>query len=478
MITTSDDTICAISTPVGTGGIAVIRISGPNAFEITDSIWEGKKLSEAASHTAHLGMIIDDRLPDKVLDQCVATVFRAPKSFTGEDVVELSVHGSRFIQHQMLDLLISKGCRLAERGEFTRRAFTSGKIDLTQAEAVADIIAAESVATHRMATQQLRGSFSKRIDALREQLIELSALLELELDFAEEDVEFASRSKLKQLAIKIHDEVSKLHSSFSTGNAIKNGIPVAIIGATNAGKSSLLNAILGDDRAIVSDIHGTTRDTIEDSITLGSNIYRFIDTAGLRKTEDKIEQLGIERSHKAIEKASIVVAVIDIAQSYESIIKDMSNLATELNGTNARIIVAFNKCDTLHNNLANENDGGKLCKELAKYALAQGYKEYIFISAKKHIGIDDIKDCITKYSDNIINDMQSDIIVTNVRHAEALSHAMSSTQRIINGLENNLSGDFIAQDVRETIYHLASITGAITTDGLLSHIFSHFCIGK
>ncbi|MDE6323883.1 MAG: tRNA uridine-5-carboxymethylaminomethyl(34) synthesis GTPase MnmE, partial [Paramuribaculum sp.] len=298
---TPTDTICAISTPPGVGGIAVARISGPDAFEITDRIWKGRKLSETTTHTAHLGTLLN---PDgSILDQAVATIFRAPGSFTGENVVELSVHGSRFVQRELLKNLVSAGCRLAKPGEFTRRAFVAGKMDLAEAEAVADVIASDSRAAHRIAISQMRGSYSEKLSSMRQKLVDLAALLELELDFSEEDVEFASREKLLKIARQVHDEVKRLARSFSAGKAIKDGIPVAIAGHTNAGKSSLVNALLDDERAIVSDIHGTTRDTIEETLELGDYLFRFIDTAGLRQTTDRIEQQGIERTRQMIDRA-------------------------------------------------------------------------------------------------------------------------------------------------------------------------------
>lgn len=292
-----EDTICAISTPPGVGGIAVIRISGPQAIAVADRVWHGKSLSETAGHTARFGRITDPSRGGEMLDEAVATVFRAPASFTGEDVVELSVHGSRYVQRRLLEMLTGNGARLAEAGEFTRRAFANGKMDLAQAEAVADVIASNSRASHRLAASQMKGCFSRRLEELRDKLLDLASLLELELDFSEEEVEFASRERLREIATEIHSEVSRLEKSFSAGSAIKDGIPVAIVGPTNAGKSSLLNLLLGEDRAIVSDIHGTTRDTIEDTLEIGDYLFRFIDTAGLRDTSDPIEALEIGRAH-------------------------------------------------------------------------------------------------------------------------------------------------------------------------------------
>lgn len=333
----TNDTICAISTPHGSGGIAVARISGPEAFAITDKIWKGKKLGDVKSHTVHLGEVMDS--DGAVLDQAVAAVFKAPASYTSEDTVELSVHGSRWIQRELIKSLIKAGARLAERGEFTSRAFAAGRFDLAEAEAVADLIASSSRAAHRIALNQMRGSVSKRLDKLREDLIQLASLLELELDFSEEDVEFASRERLLALATETKNEIERLVGTFNTGSAIKDGIPVAIIGRTNAGKSSLLNALLGDDRAIVSDIHGTTRDIVEDTLEIGDYLVRFQDTAGLRQTDDAIERIGIDRSYKAACTARIVIHVMDGTAAESNDCSDISDIEPN------RIITVFNKID-------------------------------------------------------------------------------------------------------------------------------------
>ncbi|MDE5672061.1 MAG: tRNA uridine-5-carboxymethylaminomethyl(34) synthesis GTPase MnmE [Duncaniella sp.] len=354
------DTICAISTPSGVGGIAVVRVSGSDAFNIVDTIWRGRRLTEATSHTAHLGDIIDPENQEEPLDTALATVFRAPRSFTGENVVEISVHGSRWIQRELLNLLIRQGCRMAEAGEFTRRAFANGRLDLAQAEAVADVIAASSRSAHRLAASQMRGDFSKHISELRDQLVEIASLLELELDFSEEDVEFASRSHLKNLAELLLAKISTLVSSFSTGSALKDGVPVAIIGEPNAGKSTLLNVLLADNRAIVSDIPGTTRDTIEDTMEIDGVLYRFIDTAGIRETTDAVENLGIERSYSAISKARIVIWLVTPDMSPERFIDFRKSISTHLTD-GAKLIIAVNKIDTLvatdgHNSSPAENE--------------------------------------------------------------------------------------------------------------------------
>lgn len=461
----NDDTICAVSTPAGIGGIAVIRLSGPRALEIADRLWLGKPLSDAASHTAHLGRIIDPT-DSSELDQAVATVFRGPHSYTGDDTVEFSVHGSRWIQSQLLQLLCDAGARLAEAGEYTRRAFTAGHLDLTQAEAVADIIAGDSRAAHRIAVNHMRGGISSRLSELRDRLLEIASLLELELDFSEEDVEFASRAHLRRLAKEVAAEVKRLHSSFRCGAAIKEGIAVAIAGATNAGKSSLLNAMLGEDRAIVSDIHGTTRDTVEDSITLGDYRFRFIDTAGLRHTDDAIERLGIDRSHTAIAKADIIIAVADPAAPFDD------SIAEAIRDSHATAtILAINKIDI----------ATPAQTEALRQSVATALPDIatVCVSARHGLGIDQLKqqliDAATSFGGT---DTDSRLLITNARHARALADASQSIARVIEGIDNGLSGDFIAQDLRETLHHLGTITGAITTPDILSTVFTRFCIGK
>ncbi len=452
-------TICAISTAPGVGGIAVARVSGPEAINIVDKIWHGKKLADVASHTAHLGNI-DDR-SGNTLDQAVATVFRAPASFTGEDVVEISVHGSTYIQAELIATLVAAGARLAEPGEFTRRAFTAGKMDLAQAEAIADLIASQSRAAHRVAMSQMRGGVSKRLAQLRDQLIELASLLELELDFSEEDVEFASRTRLIDIAQQIYAEVTRLHKSFDAGSAIKNGIPIAIVGDTNAGKSSLLNALVGDERAIVSNIHGTTRDIVEDTVTIGNNLFRLMDTAGLRDTTDPVEQIGIERSHRAMQKASITLLVTDAGAQINQATID----AAKQSGS--YIIAVVNKTDI--------SDPTATAQKLSD-TLPDG-TPIVNVSALIGEGIDQLTKAIDNYAGTQLSS-PGDILITNARHAQALAEAAESTQAIIAGLSNNIPGDLVAQDVRQTIHILGAITGAITSDNLLHTIFYRFCIGK
>lgn len=461
-MTFNDDTICAVSTAPGVGGIAVIRISGPDALRIVGSVWHGKRLDEVKSHTAHLGTIVDEK--GESVDSAVATVFRAPASYTGDDVVELSVHGSSWIQRETVQLLVRMGCRIAEPGEFTRRAFAAGKLDLAEAEAVADVIASSSRAAHRLAMTQMRGDFSKRLETLRERLLELASLLELELDFSEEDVEFASRDKLMSLAEEIYSVVSRLASSYSTGAVLKEGVPVAIVGATNAGKSTLLNRLLGDDRAIVSDIHGTTRDVIEDRVEIGGVLFRLIDTAGLRDTADVVESLGIDRTVRQIDKAAIVVWVIDPTSSKETITDTWERIRLHLSDSQ-KLIILLNKCDLATTTAID-------------LATLEGWRdaETLRISASTGDGVDRL--CQSLVDASGVNSWQGEVMVTNARHYEALTRALDSIDRVRHGLADGLSGDFIAQDVRETIHHLGIITGAITTTDILSTIFSRFCVGK
>lgn len=447
------DTICAVSTPAGVGGIAVVRVSGPEAVSVASAVWKGAPLDRVGSHTVHLGCVLDE--DGAVLDQCVATVFRGPASFTGQDVVEFGVHGSAYVQQALLTSLISHGARLASAGEFTRRAFANGKLDLAQAEAVADVIASESREAHRLAISQMRGQYSGRLKALRERLVELASLLELELDFSEEDVEFASRAQLLEIANDVRTEVERLASSFKAGSAIKQGIPVAIIGPTNAGKSSLLNALLGDDRAIVSDIHGTTRDVVEDRLSIDGFAFRIMDTAGIRHTSDTIEALGIERSRKAAEKAAIIIAMIDASLP----------APIEMPDTDAEIIVAINKSDLA------------VIDDASAFIGARKVKACINISAATGAGLDALKSQMSSIAKESMS-AHSSVLVTNARHYEALQHASESVSRAIEAIHADLSGDLIAQDIRLTIHHLSSILGQITTPEILSTIFSRFCIGK
>lgn len=440
-----NDTICAVATGgVAPSGIAVVRLSGPDAIPIADTVWKGRRLADSKSHTAHFGAIIDpaDNLR---LDEAVATLFIGPNSFTGEDTVEFSVHGSLWLQRALVDILCRQGARLAEPGEFTRRAFLNGRLDLAQAEAVADVIASTSAAAHRLALSQLSGEFSRRLEKLRIDLTELAALLELELDFSEEDVEFASRKKLAESASATLSELNRLHESFATGDALLHGIKVAILGPTNAGKSSLLNALLGTERAIVSDIHGTTRDIVAETLQLGGFTFRLMDTAGLRQSDDPIEQIGISRSREAAAEAAIILSVSSPDTDDES-----------LPPTSARIIRIASKAD--------------LRKGAESGAIA--------ISTRTGEGLQVLRDALIDAARQLTADAGADVIVTNARHAESISRAAQALSRVVDGLNSGLSGDLVAQDLRETTHHLASITGAITTPAILSTIFSRFCIGK
>lgn len=475
----TNDTICAISTPPGVGGIAVIRISGPQAIEIAERIWSGTPLTQAKARTLHTGMINDPANNGEMLDQAVASIFHAPASFTGEDTVELSVHGSRYVQQRLLEILCDNGCRLARPGEFTRRAFANGKIDLAQAEAIADVIASESRAAHRLAASQMKGQFSARLNRLRDKLLEIASLLELELDFSEEEVEFASRSRLTALAQDLHSELTRLADSFAAGNAIKQGIPVAIIGPTNAGKSSLLNLILGQQRAIVSDIHGTTRDTIEDTLAIGDYTFRFIDTAGLRDTDDPIENLGIKRTHQAAASAAITLLVVDATRPLPSpadlALPADSDTNADINadagshtaGATRPVILLLNKTD--------------LPGAITTLPTPLPYRatDIIPISAHTGEGHDTLLQQLKKHAKALSGDNTQDtILVTNLRHAQALQAAAETTAALLAGLSANIPGDLLAQDLRATIHHLSTITGTLTTPDILTTIFSRFCIGK
>lgn len=492
--TTDNDTICAVSTPHGVGGIAVIRISGPKAIEVTSALWKGKNLQNVPSHTAHLGTVKDHE--GEFLDQAVATVFRAPHSFTGEDVVELSVHGSLYVQQRLVDALCHSGARLAEAGEFTRRAFMSGKMDLVEAEGIADMLAARTQAAHRLAASQMRGGMSECINGLRDRLIELASLLELELDFSEEDVEFAPRAELAEKAQSIVDEVTRLLDTYNAGNAIRNGIPVAIVGNTNAGKSSLLNAILNEDRAIVSNIHGTTRDVVEDTITLNGLTFRLLDTAGFRTTDDPIEQLGIARSQKAIDTASIILHVqspdtsatpsilppqentptttvssqpIPGDISAQPIPSDISSqpipgeMSSQTIPSDKTVIIVHNKSDLTPNN--------------PKHPTTGTHFPEITISAKTGQGIPALIDLLTAHGRRL-TEIQGDIAITNLRHKESLTAAKTSALQVLQAIEIGLPTVLTAQHLRDTISHLSRLTGAITDQTLLTTIFTRFCIGK
>lgn len=458
--------ICALATANGVGAIAVIRVSGIDAIEIVNAIFIGKNLVKQASHTIHFGKI---QYENELIDEVLVSLFIAPHSFTKENVVEIACHGSLYIQQRILEILILLGARLAKPGEFTQRAYLNGRFDLSQAEAVADVIAAESQAAHKVALQQMRGGISSKLKELRSSLVEFTALLELELDFGEEDVEFADRTKLIALLHQIKTEISNLSASFKYGNAIKNGTPVAIIGKPNAGKSTLLNALLDEERAIVSNIAGTTRDTIEETLTIDGYLFRFIDTAGLREAKDEIEKIGIERSKAAIEKADITLYVSDFNEmNAGDVFADATKLKLNVNKT----ILVANKAE----DLLNKEGGGRNYKSVLENF---GYMNYKFISAKEKIGIDSLKtalvDLVLKTNENI----QNALIITNQRHYEALQQSNIAIESVLEKLQQNISTDFISQDIKTALRYLGTITGEIDIDkDILGTIFGKFCIGK
>ena len=447
----SVDTICALATAPG-GALGIIRISGPQALEILSHVFS-KNLTDAKPNTVHFGHIKDGT---EVIDEVLVSVFRAPHSYTGEDSAEISCHGSRYILNKVLELLIQQGCRMANPGEYTMRAYLNGKMDLSQAEAVADLIAASNEANHQMAMSQLRGGISTKLSQLRDQLLKLTSLLELELDFSDhEDLEFADRSELLSLAKNINNHITHLAESFETGQAIKQGIPVAIVGKTNVGKSTLLNALLKDDRAIVSDIHGTTRDTIEDTIDINGITFRFIDTAGIRQTSDQVEQIGIERTYAAIDKARIVIWMVDTEPAQEELI-NMNKLSE-----NKKLILVRNKIDKAQNTPF----------IIVKIPLIE-------ISAKHGTHLSNLEQAIYEAAD-ISTPQQSDIIVTNARHYDALIRAHAHLQRVLDGMAQNISGDLLSEDLRLTLDTLSEITGGqITPNEVLGNIFKNFCVGK
>ena len=465
MTHTDNSTICAIATPPG-GALGIIRVSGTRAIEAVDRLFRpanGKPLAQRGGNTTAFGTIAAG---GETVDEVVATLFRAPHSYTGEDSVEISCHGSAYIMNRIVQLLASQdGCRVAQPGEYTLRAFINGKMDLSQAEAVADVIASTSKAAHDVAVSQMRGGFSRKLKGLREKLLHLTSLMELELDFSDhEELEFADRSELKSLCDEIETEISRLCNSFAVGNAMKNGVPVAIVGETNSGKSTLLNTLLDDDKAIVSDIQGTTRDTIEDTVNIDGITFRFIDTAGIRDTSDKIESIGIERTFKAISQASVVLLVLDASIAmfqWTELSEKVLPLCKD-----KHVIVVFNKTDLI----AEEQD--TLLKRLIPDDMTAA-----FISAKEKRNIPTLQQLIVQASSlKQLND--EDVIVTNVRHFNALSLALASIRRVNEGLAKDIPSDLVSQDLRECIYHLSDIAGEVTTDAVLANIFERFCIGK
>ncbi len=458
-----EDTISALATAHGSAAIAIVRLSGSKAIKIVESVFRDKQLkpktlSDKPGNTVHFGYIAEG---DYILDEVLVTLFKAPHSFTGEDSVEISCHGSIFIQQQLLLLLNKRGARLAHAGEFSMRAFMHGKVDLSQAEAIADLVASQSATSHQVAMEQMRGGFSEKIRILREHLLNFASLIELELDFSEEDVEFANRDDLRNLLLTIDKLLRRLLDSFEVGNVIKNGIPVAIVGKPNAGKSTLLNALLDEERAIVSEIAGTTRDTIEDEITIDGILYRFIDTAGLRNTTDAVESMGVERSYEKIRQSSIVLYLFDVHEMTRGELNlELAEVKKHLN--NAQLVLIGNQIDRM--------DFNEVQKEFEEL-------EVLFISAKEKLYIDDLKlKLVALFDKSTVNVRET--IVTNVRHADSLRHTLSAIERTLAGLNNNIPGDLLAQDIREALHHLGEITGEVTNDELLGNIFGKFCIGK
>lgn len=448
----SQDTICALATPNGIGAIGMIRLSGKQSLSIVSKVFS-KSLESAKSHTAHFGTISNDR--GELVDEVLITVFEEGKSFTGEQSAEISCHGSPYIQQQIIQILLNTGCRLAEPGEFTQRAFLNGKMDLSQAEAVADLIASQSKSAHGIALKQLRGGFSSELKELREKLINFASLVELELDFAEEDVEFADRTQLKNLVKEVFAYIKRLAKSFELGNAIKNGVPVAIVGAPNTGKSTLLNQLLGDNRAIVSDIEGTTRDVIEETLNIEGILFRLIDTAGIRDGAEEIEAMGIERSKEKIEQATIVLCLAD--GSNEKSVSEVSTWVDDLKQTHPdkKVLMIVNKADL---GVVQANSG-------------------IQISAKNGENIDVLKSKLVEEVQGDFN-LVSDTIISNARHYDALIKTAEALEKADHGLDSGVTGDFIAMDIRQAMFELGTITGDISTDDLLGNIFSKFCIGK
>lgn len=492
----TDGTICAPATIPGTGAISIIRVSGEDSLAIADKVIDvkGESLSETEGYRLRYGTIFAD--DGSVLDNVIVSVYRAPHSYTGENSVEISCHASRFIVNAVLELLVNAGARIAAPGEFTRRAFVNGKMDLAQAEAVADVIASQSAAAHRVAMNQLKGGFSSELKTLREKLLTMTSLLELELDFSEEDVEFASRSELGALVEETLTHIVRLTDSFSRGNAIKNGVPVAIVGATNTGKSTLLNALLGEERAIVSDIAGTTRDTIEETLNLGGVMFRFIDTAGIRETDEVVEKIGIERTFRKLNEASIVLGMTDLSRGEDSVLADAEYIWSKVNASSSdrEFVLLVNKCDVNGIESVEAGSGagyvetgseaccagkaGKMARIEAALREKGIVTKMIPISAKTGSGLPELTEALAEIGRRITGDTD-ETLVTNIRHYEALSRAATALWRVRDGLKvATLPPDLIAQDLREALYHLGEIVGEISTDEVLGNIFRKFCIGK
>jgi tRNA modification GTPase len=464
----TNDTIVALATPSGAGAIAVIRVSGKDAIAITDACFKSvkaqKSLSDQKTHTLHLGHIVDD---EKYVDEVLVSLFKGTTSYTGEPTTEISCHGSVYIQQEIIQLLLRKGCRMADAGEFTLRAFLNGKLDLAQAEAVADLIASDSEASHQIAMQQMRGGFSNELQDLRQELLNFASLIELELDFAEEDVEFADRTQFIALVSKITQVLKRLIDSFSVGNVLKNGIPIAIVGEPNVGKSTLLNALLNEEKAIVSDIAGTTRDAIEDQLNINGIMFRFIDTAGIRDTKDVVENIGIQKTYENIEKAQLVLYLVngtvfqENSEQVNQLLVDIKQLQEKYPAKKIQVII--NKTDLLSK------------AEIEQ--LTSQVENIIKISAKHKSGINELKDELTLLA-NLGTISNNQTIVSNSRHFEALNNALSAIKDVQAGIDNQISSDLFAIDIREALHHLGLISGEVTTDDLLGNIFANFCIGK
>ena len=493
----NEDTIYAPATVPGTGAISVIRVSGPEALEIADKVISCKRgsISEAEGYTIRFGTV---SAPDgHIIDEVLVSIFRAPRSYTGENSVEISCHASSFIVSEIMALLHAAGARAAEPGEFTQRAYLNGKMDLAQAEAVADVIASQNAAAHRVAFKQMKGGFSSELRAMRGELLELVSLMELELDFSEEEVEFADRTRLDSLLVAITDHVSRLIDSFRLGNAIKNGVPVAIVGATNTGKSTLLNALLGEDRAIVSDVHGTTRDTIEETLNIDGILFRFIDTAGLRETSEVVEQIGIKRTFKKISEASIVLGMVDLTRDIETTGQTVSDILDKVDFGSQKLMILLNKTDIwgvnknvkilnnvvslvenkgLNTNIINTEEIIVSCNDALPDS-GDNLINLLPISAKTGSGIQALRSLLASTQRDLLADSDT-TLVTNQRHVQALTDTRTSLLRVREGLASGLPTDLAAQDIREAIYHLGSIVGEISTDEVLGNIFANFCIGK
>ena len=478
----NEDTICAPATVPGTGAISVIRVSGPEAFAVADKVVSFKKgsVAESAGYTMKFGTV---RSGEDLIDEVIISIFRAPHSYTGEDSVEISCHASSYIVSTVMSLLFEAGARAAEPGEFTQRAFLNGKMDLAQAEAVADVIASQNAAAHKVAFKQMKGGFSSELRGMRAELLEIVSLMELELDFSEEEVEFADRQQLDSLLERVISHSGRLIDSFRLGNAIKNGVPVAIAGATNTGKSTLLNALLGEDRAIVSDVHGTTRDTIEETLNIAGVLFRFIDTAGIRETSEIVEQIGIERTFRKISEASIVLGMIDLTRDDQENFTMIRDIIEKVDLSTQILIFLLNKSDvssdnknvSLKNYIVSLFD--KSIVKTSNERCADNKVNILTISAKTGQGIDEVRHILADSQRNLIGNTE-ETLVTNQRHAQALVEARTSLLRVREGLASGLPTDLAAQDIREAIYHIGSIVGEISTDEVLGNIFSNFCIGK